>query len=272
MASRKRIGVFIFIMVATAFIVGASVSIGIRTSEYFSKKDDNKKVNKEKIKTDEITQDFKIEFREELYTLKDKDGNIIVENKRTIPNIISEKYQEQANKIVDYLIKSSDDEWQKIKVSSDEYYSQNISEKVGIDYLLSVLEQNDKYFTFAFDMSGTMGGVSWDNRVGYSFNTQTGNLLNLNDISTNVNELINTCYNKISEYINSKEYVNELDNQWQLKLKKLISEDGIWYLTKDGLSFSFPKYALGPGSIGIISYMISYDDLGNLISSEYINK
>ena len=227
------------------------------------------KPKKESIKKEETTQDFKVEFREELYILKDKDENVIVENKRTIPNIISEKYQIQAEKITDFLIKISDEQWGKIKVSSDEYYSQNSSEKVGVSYLLSILEQNDKYFTFAFDNSGSIGGVNYEDRVGYSFNTQTGELLNIDDISTNTNELINLCYTKLLEYISSKEYANELDNTWKVSLKQLLSKDGVWYLTKDGLSFSFPRYSFGPGSIGVISYMISYDDLGDLISNEY---
>ena len=268
MKNKKRIGTFIFIMIATAFIVATSVSIGIGVSEYI-KNQNEEKPKKESIKKEETTQDFKVEFREELYILKDKDENVIVENKRTIPNIISEKYQIQAEKITDFLIKISDEQWGKIKVSSDEYYSQNSSEKVGVSYLLSILEQNDKYFTFAFDNSGSIGGVNYEDRVGYSFNTQTGELLNIDDISTNTNELINLCYTKLLEYISSKEYANELDNTWKVSLKQLLSKDGVWYLTKDGLSFSFPRYSFGPGSIGVISYMISYDDLGDLISNEY---
>lgn len=268
MKNKKRIVTFIFIMVATAFIVGASVSIGIGVSEYI-KNNDNKAPKEENVKQEETTQDFKVEFREELYTLKDKDGKVIVENRRTIPNIISEKYQVQSEKISAYLIKISDEQWDKIKISSDEYYSQNSTEKVGVNYLLSVLEQNDKYFTFVYDMSGTIGGVNWDDRVGYSFNTQTGDLLSLNDISTNTNELINICYTKLLEYISNKEYANELDSTWKTRLNQLISENGVWYLTKDGLSFSLPKYSLGPGSIGVISYMISYEDLGNLILEDY---
>lgn len=268
MKNKKRIGVFMFIMVATAFIVGASVSIGIRLSEYFKNENGESSIV-EKTKKEEITQDFKVEFKEESYTLKDKDENIIVENKRIIPTITSDKYQDQANKISDYLIKVSDNEWQQIKDSSDEYYSQNISEKNGIEYLLSVLEQNDKYFTLVYDKLGTLNGVNFNDRIGYSFNTQTGNLLNFNDISTNVDELINICYTKIDEYIKTKDYANTLDPTWEINLKNTITKDGIWYLTKDGLSFSFPKYSFGPGTIGVVSYMISYDDLGNLIYDEY---
>ena len=269
MKSKKRIGTFIFIMIATAFIVAASVSIGIAVSEYI-KNENEPKAKEETIKKEETTQDFKVEFKKELYTLKDKNENVIVENKRTIPNITSEKYQTQAEKITDFLIKISDEQWEKIKVSSDEYYSQNSTEKVGVTYLLSVLEQNDKYFTFAYDNSGIIGGVNYEDRTGYSFNTQTGELLNIDDISTNTNDLINICYTKLLEYISSKEYANELDSTWKVTLKQLISKNGVWYLTKDGLSFSFPRYSFGPGSIGVISYMISYDDLGNLISPNYL--
>lgn len=268
MKSKKRISVFIFIMVATAFIVGASVSIGLRLSDYI-RTEDNRDKKEQTTESENITQDFKVELREELYTLKDNKGNIIVENKRIIPYISSEKYQNQSEKIVNYLIKVSDNQWEKIKISSDEYFSQDIEEKVGVNLMLSVLEQNDKYFTFAYDISGSIGGVDYNDRLGYTFNTQTGELLDLNDISTNINELINTCYTKILEYINSKNYEKDLDGTWQTTLKQLLYQNGVWYLTKDGLSFSFPKYSLGPGSIGVISYMISYDNLGNLISEDY---
>lgn len=268
MKSKKRIGIFIFIMVATAFIVGASVSIGLRISEYINNENEKKEI-KEDVKKENKTLDFEVEFREELYTLKDDNGNTIVENKRTIPNITSDNYPNQSEKIASYLVKLSDNQWEKIKISSNEYFSQNSDEKVGVNLLLNVLEQNDKFFTFAYDMSGSIGGVDYNDRLGYTFNTQTGDLLDINEITTNTNNLINFCYTKLLEYINGKEYVKDLDGTWQVNLKKLIFQTGVWYLTKDGLSFSFPKYSLGPGTVDVISYIISFEDLDDLILDEY---
>lgn len=270
MKKRKRIIVFGFIMLATAFIVALSVNMGIKISEYLL--DDKLNINnKEVLKTEEQTDDFKIEFKEEAYILKDKDGNIIVESKRVIPSIKSDKYQGQADKITSFLLNVSNENWEQIKSSSDEYFSQELKDKVGVNYLLSALEQNEKYFTFVFDMSGSMGVVSWNDRAGYSFDTQTGELLNINDITNNLDELTSTCYSKLYEYLLGQDYIEDLDENWQTKLNSLMLENGVWYLTKDGLSFSFPKYSLGPGYIDIISYTIGYDDLNDLILQEYQN-
>lgn len=267
---KKKLFYVIFLFVATAVIVAMGVNLGMKASNLVSGEDKTSKDNDKLLKTEETTKDFKIEYKEEAYTLRNKKGNVMVENRRTIPTITSEKYQNQADMINQKLIEYSDEVWAEIRKTSD-LNLEELEKNVGVNYILNVVEQNDNYFTFVFDMSGSLGEFSRNSRDAYTFNTSTGELLSFEAITNNENELIEKCYSILSQYLAHQEYSGDLDINWHENLKALINKNGVWYLTKDGVAFAFPKYSLGAGYIGVISYTVSYDDLGDLILSEYKN-
>ena len=266
----KKIIYWIFIVLATGFIVGGAVYIGI----VLSSKEDNRKTsdNGSPLKEKEETKDLIIEYKEEVYQAKDTDGNIIVENRRNLPSIKSTKYQEQADKIVNYLKEHSDLRWQEMKSSADDYVKLNMNEKVGVDYVLGNLAQNDSYATFVFKMSGSMGGVSWDDLEAFTFDIKTGDLLSLKDVSSDNVGLRQYVYKELVNYITEQEYVSDLDEGWQLRMQDKISETGNWYLTDEGLNFAFPKYSFGPGSIGIVEYKFEYKDINDFLKENYKKK
>lgn len=265
----KRVLYILFLFVATALVVAMGVNLGMKASKMLS--NENIKQSKDKmLKTEETTKDFKIEYKEEVYSLKNKKGKVMIENKRTIPTITSDKYQEQADLIGQQLNQYSDEVWAEIRRTSD-LNVEELEKSVGVNYILNVVEQNDKYFTFVFDLSGSLGELSKSSRDAYTFNTSTGKILQFNFITDDETGLIEKCYDILFRYISRQEYSGDLDINWNDNLKELINKEGVWYLTKDGIAFAFPKYSLGAGYIGVISYTVSYEDLGNLVKEEYKN-
>ena len=266
----KRLFYIVFLFIATAVVVAMGVNLGMKASKLVSNDEKSIKENDKNLKTEEITNDFKVEYKEEVYTLKNKKGVVMIENKRTIPIITSEKYSNQAELISNSLVDYSNIVWNDIRRTSD-LTVEELEKKVGVNYILSVVEQNDKYFSFVFDLSGSLGEFSRNNRDAYTYNVSTGELLTFESITTNEQQLIDKCYEILSSYISQQEYNDDLDEEWHDNLKKLINKSGVWYLTKDGIAFAFPKYSLGAGYIGVISYTVPYDDLNNLVLDEYKN-
>lgn len=266
----KKVLYFLFILVATAIVVAMGVNLGMKASKIVSNENNSKQSKDKLLKTEETTKDFKIEYKEEVYSVKNKKGSIMVENKRTIPIVTSEKYDYQADLIGQQLKEYSDVVWDDI-IKTSNLNVEELEKNVGVDYVVNVVEQNDKYFTFVFDLSGSLGEFEKSARDAYTFNTATGELLQFDAITDNEAMLIDKCYEILSGYIAHQEYSGDLDIDWHVNLKDLINKRGVWYLTKDGIAFAFPKYSLGAGYIGVISYTVSYDDLGNLIKEEYKN-
>ena len=262
----KKVIYWTIIVIATAFIVASAVYIGLMLSSDQGKK---KSKSNTSLSFKEETADFKIEYKEEVYQVKNSDGELIVENRRNLPTIKSIKYQEQADKIANFLKDASDQVWQNMKVSADDYAKLNNNEKVGVNYALGSVEQNDIFVTFIFKMSGSMGGLSWDDNKAYTFDIKTGNLLNFKDIASDEEGLRQYVYKKLVDYITEQEYAELLDEGWQIRMQDKIKENGNWYLSKDGLNFTFPKYSFGPGSVGIIEYKFDYKDVNDFLVESY---
>ena len=257
----------IFIFISTAIIIFMGVNLGLKASKLVS--DESPRYKKEEItKKEENTKDFKIEYKEEVFSLKNKKGKEMIENKRYLPILTSDNFQLQADKITSYLSAFSDSVWNDI-LEQSKLFVDELEQKVGVNYIPKVIEQNDIYFTFVYDMSGSLGEFAKEDRKGYTFSVVTGDILTLDSISLDKEKLVEKCFEKLSEYIVHQEYKGDLDIKWYDKLKVLIDQEVNWYLTKDGISFTFPKYSLGTGYVGVISYTVSYEDLEDLVLDEY---
>lgn len=263
--NKKRLVRWIIIFIATAIVVALSVNLGIKLSEYANDKD-----NKEQqLNHNEETNDFKIEYKEETYKLENSDKKTVVENKRNLPIIKSDKYQEQADKIVYYLTKISDKKWEEIKNASDDYQKSGLKDKVGINYIIKTIDQTDKYFSFKLITSGSLGQISWDQEEAYTFDPSKGTLLELDNISSDVNGLKQFLFDGIKKYMLEQDYSEDLEKDYEVKIYQELDKVGNWYLDKDGLHFMFPRYTFGPGYIGIVKYNASYKDINNFLLEEY---
>ena len=97
-----------------------------------------------------------------------------------------------------------------IKKTSDEMKDSGY-DRLGVNYLYSTGVVNENRLSFILTMSGSFGGVSWDDVKGYNFDAKTGELLTLDNISLDNDSFKNFVYNKVINHI-SNNYDKSMEN------------------------------------------------------------
>lgn len=266
MKNKKSKIKLLVIMIATVFIVFSSVKIGLILANHVS--DNETKSEKASLNKKEETKDYVINYIEETYKLQNNSDEIVVENRRSIPVLTSGKYPVAGNKIANYLKQASEGKWNELKAAADSY-DKNSEKGMGVDFIISSIEQNDLYFSFKAITTGKIGESSWEEERVYSFDTKTGDLLTLKDIASDEDGLKQAIYKILVNTLTNKDYAKDLDDGWQKRVVKELNSQGNWYLSEDGINYVFAKYTFGPGHIGIIKHTIKYKDINNYLSNEY---
>ena len=259
----KKILYYIYITISLVFVISSTTYLVKIFSSY--KKINNKSLfllNNEK-------KYLIIEYKEDIYQTKDSNGNIVTESRRNIPIIKSIENQKQADKIVNYLTKKSNERWKDIKKSADEYTKLNNNQKVGVNYILGNVAQSEYYSSFIFRLNGHMGGLDCSDIKAYTFNNKTGKVLKLSDITSNNKKLKKYLSDEIINYISKQEYVDKLDKNWKKKIGDTIAKTGNWYINEDGLNIIIPKYSIGPGIVDIIEYRFDYKYINSFLLKKY---
>ena len=273
--------VIIIIILLTFIVLFASGVISLNVNKESTNNDDNKEniVEVEDNKEEEKI-NFEITYKEEVYTTKNNDGGIVATNKRSLPVISSKNNQNIADKIVNKLTSISNEFWNNsIKKTSDEMKDSGY-DRLGVNYLYSTGVVNENRLSFILTMSGSFGGVSWDDVKGYNFDAKTGELLTFENISLNKENFKNVMYSKIINYIENnydtttflKQDCNGngcFDVTWQELVSKYLNYEGIWYFTDNGITVKFPKHSLADGATGIVSADIDKNDINSYLKDEY---
>lgn len=221
---------------------------------------------------------FEISYQDDEYISKNVKGFIISKSMRNIPVIKSENYQNSADKIVRYLTGVSDERWNnEIKVMADQVAEMDALENLdfGVSYLFGTGVATDYYLSFHLDLNGAFGGVSWLGEEGYNFSIETGEVLNFSDIARNYGELVNLTYNEMVDYISNLNYSegelynDSINGYWKDILKDEMFKLGNWYFVSDGIKFCIPKYSIGIGSVGLITHVVSYDQVNAYLIERY---
>ena len=119
-------------------------------------------------------------------------------------------------------------------------------------------------------MNGGFGGVSWASKQGFNFNSQTGDILSLSDI-TKDNASKEYILNKVYNYLD-KEASNEnncLFDDYKEKAKEEINKEGNWYFTEYDLVIVLQKYSVACGAAGVKEINIPKDEINNYLKEEY---
>lgn len=221
------------------------------------------------------TFDFQISYQDELYETNNSNGVKVTSSKRNLPIITSKQYPTAASNIVDSLTQYSNERWNEVKKMADDSkeYPVAAGNTIGVNYMISTVLSNVNVVSFRFLMSGAFGGVSWDEEHGYNYVTSTGNILEFRHLTDQYENLTNTCYdyavNMISSSVASSLYQDDVNGKWQDILKEKMFELGNWYFTENGIYFSIEKYALGPGSAGVIHVEVPYQNINQYLKKEY---
>lgn len=218
-------------------------------------------------KEDQNTKSYTINYKEENYTTKNKDG---IENSSSKRNIISveNKYNTNAASLIESKLNEiSNKMWEDIKETADTSYELSYTGLLGVNYLIATGQVTNNRLTFIINTIGSFGGVPWDNNEGYNFDATTGYLLKLTNLGTGVFDYI---YNQsITQIEKNNTESSCLEEDWKDRVKTELNKDGNWYFTKDGIKVIFPKYSLACGAEGSKFIDISKNDINPYLNVQY---
>lgn len=102
-----------------------------------------------------------------------------------------------------------------------------------------------------------------------NYHSQTGHPLMLTDLIAEGHSA-----SELAGLVNSALQADKalLYDDYEALVSKAFCDDTFpcWYLTKDGLCFTFAPYAIGPYASGIITATVSYENLGKILRPEYL--
>lgn len=182
-----------------------------------------------------------------------------------------------AKKIEDNIKEYYEELWQNIDSQSEDsevYEMLNyIDYEIGFKINPVVILKNNKVITFRFDFSGGLGGSSWNTTSGITYDLETGNVVDVEDVVTSKQQYIYTCYDYVVEQIKKDDRYDDVksqeDNNWEEVVKSSIQDmDG--YFTEEGIvCVTIPKYAIASGASGEFIYAIPYELIKDYINSDY---
>ncbi|MEE3344107.1 MAG: RsiV family protein [Bacilli bacterium] len=264
----------IILMLVTIIVLFATNTISFNRIENEDRINEIKEEDKEAEKEEEK---FVITFRDEKKEYKDSKGEVKITNTRNVPVISSSSNQMAADNMVEYMTSISDEQWDAL--NKNDYTKDDMIEvlpaNIGIQYKFSVKAKNDNYITFELMMSGSMGGVGWPGLWGYTFNTTNGKIVSYKDmiIDSSADDYL---YNYLIDAI--KEYSGEGnlwegnvtgEKNWKEVVKEVMFSEGHCYLTDKGMKFTFDKYSLGIGALGVPEVEVPFEKINSYLKSEY---
>ncbi len=255
----------IIIVVLVIIILGLVGYIAYDKGVFSNKK---KEVTSSK-KEEKVT--FDITYKDEEYLGKNSKGEVIITNKRNIPNIISNKKQDIADKIVSDVKASSDEIWKQMNDQADDKNLLESGDKgLGSSLLYSTAKQTDSYISFKAEQSGGYGGVSWAGTSGAVYSTKTGEKLDLVDLAENETEFKTFINDYTLKYLEKSDY-QCLNDDWKSTFNKYLFEDS-YNLDDEGLNIYISRYAIACGADGTIIVKVPYNEANSYLKSEYKNK
>lgn len=261
----KNIAYWIFLVSICVFIFISSYKIG----DMLAPKD-NEYSESYSYKREESTKNFEIKYNEEVYNIKSSSNNIVVNNVKINPIINSEKYKNQAKKIELLLENIINDLWNKSLEYSLEYAkSENLNKTISSKYILQLLDyKEDEYITFKLDIDESFNSTF---KYGYTFDVSTGDLLSLNSITYNEDELYSIILNEIINALATKDYVDDLDQNWKENIAKLLRENNFgFYLNDNKLNLVIPANTIGYDKYISIEMNINNNEkISNLLLDKY---
>ena len=273
------IGILIVIIVCLVGFIGLLVSgvVSFKVNNS-SKATESLESNNSELNADakvSENSDFVITYKEETEEFKNSNGSVVITNKRNLPVISSNGNKSSADKIVKYLTDVSNKDWNDLKDTSNGYAKDFPDDyKVGVEYKFGTVMNNTmSIVSFSYDMSGSMGGVSWIGNWCYNFDKSSGDVLEFDDVINNSSAKDNLYDYIVKDIENSGNYDSLWDNDVSGYWKDLVKENmfnlGNWLFTDKGITVTFDKYLLGPGATGVISVDIPYGELNNYLKDEY---
>ena len=273
MKDKKRIiAGIIFVL---AFIVIALIIYSIVIKHKGSNKDGNNYINTTINNVDKnTTSNIDITFSDnsKVYSINGTDKTVTVTQSFAKVSTVNTEVKNKIQKKLDEISEEefSDYKKQVEEAISGEYPSINADflnyvGNLSLKWSFEISRNDGKVISIKNVSSGGLGGVSWDNIKGYSFDVSTGELINqIKTLTDNEEEFTKYVDNNIETYFRSNKQKLSLYNEYKAVSEGKI-ENNNWYLSNDGLTVCYEKYKISPFTF---EYTIPYSKINNMLNSK----
>ncbi len=273
MKDKKRIiAGIIFVL---AFIVIALIIYSIVIKHKGSNKDGNNYINTTINNVDKnTTSNIDITFSDnsKVYSINGTDKTVTVTQSFAKVSTVNTEVKNKIQKKLDEISEEefSDYKKQVEEAISGEYPSINADflnyvGNLSLKWSFEISRNDGKVISIKNVSSGGLGGVSWDNIKGYSFDVSTGELINqIKTLTDNEEEFTKYVDNNIETYFRSNKQKLSLYNEYKAVSEGKI-ENNNWYLSNDGLTICYEKYKISPFTF---EYTIPYSKINNMLNSK----
>ena len=273
MKDKKKIIVgIIFILV---FIVIALIIYSIVIKHKGSNKDGNNYINTTSNNVDKNTKsniDITFSDNSKVYSINGTDKTVTVTQSFAKVSTVNTEVKNKIQKKLDEISEEefSDYKKQVEEAISGEYPSINADflnyvGNLSLKWSFEISRNDGKVISIKNVSSGGLGGVSWDNIKGYSFDVSTGELINqIKTITDNEDIFKRTVNENIEIYFRSNRQKLSLYNEYKAVSEGKI-ENNNWYLSNDGLTVCYEKYKISPFTF---EYTIPYSKINNMLNSK----
>lgn len=273
MKDKKKIIVgIIFILV---FIVIALIIYSIVIKHKGNNKDGNNYINTTSNNVDKNTKsniDITFSDNSKVYSINGTDKTVTVTQSFAKVSTVNTEVKNKIQKKLDEISEEefSDYKKQVEEAISGEYPSINADflnyvGNLSLKWSFEISRNDGKVISIKNVSSGGLGGVSWDNIKGYSFDVSTGELINqIKTITDNEDIFKKTVNENIEIYFRSNRQKLSLYNEYKAVSEGKI-ENNNWYLSNDGLTVCYEKYKISPFTF---EYTIPYSKINNMLNSK----
>ncbi|NTV90920.1 MAG: DUF3298 and DUF4163 domain-containing protein [Clostridiales bacterium] len=119
-----------------------------------------------------------------------------------------------------------------------------------------------------YDWSYTLGAHGNTLSYAENYDTASGSLLTLADISSDKQALLELASKRLPEIAAGNENAEGYFEGWQKELAKLLDES-VWYFSDKGLSVICNTYLIGPYALGMLDFTIPYTELHGILLDKY---
>lgn len=183
-----------------------------------------------------------------------------------------------ANKMEKYLTDWYARVWVDINEQTEDDYIKellsNMDYDIGFHQSYEVIYLTNKLVTFGYIFEGGLGGVSWGNTSGVSFDLETGDVIEIKNLVTSKDKYIEVCKKYVYDELKKDSRYNEVlemhGSDYQSTINSEIEKlDG--YFVEDGIvCVEIPKYAIASGASGEFKFTIPYNLVKDYIDGKYL--
>ena len=219
------------------------------------------------------TSRYDVTFSTEYFSSYNEKNERVCSSERNIPTIVNPSNPDSAKVIESDLRTIMDDFWENdIKVTSEEVKVRDADEYVlGVKYFANLEYQSDKVITFSIKLDGDFGGVSWNQYELYSYDAQTGELLTLNNVSTNSESLKVLLGERTKEQAKANQI--QIEDTEKVGVDVLLVEKmqshGSFGILGDGIHINYHKYDIATGAAGVIEVKLEKDTANQYLLEKY---